>query len=293
MKHDQATRKTQGDFYRTRREKLSPSEFGLSNGSRRRTPGLRRDEVAALAGISTEWYTRIERGVANGLSSSVLDSLARAMRFTPAEIKASYQYANQVPSYNPPPLTEAKVTPALQCILDGLGIYPAYILAPRFDILAQNRSANQIYLNFEALPPKERNLVWLMFTHAGLHQMIIDRERHAQTVVGGLRANFARYMHDPYFSQLIEELDKKSPEFRKMWKRHDVGDRPETYKELNHPTFGCLKFEQSILVIPNSFELTLVVDTPADSETQVKLQKLGGSSPSKSRSRESKKARVP
>lgn len=275
MTNDEKRRKELGDFLRNKRKSLCIDEFGILNASARRTTGLRRDEVASRAGISAEWYTLIEQGRARGVSQPVLESIARAMRLNQIELRTLFQLANQGTLSSPPPLAEAKTTPALRTILDGLGSYPAYVTDPRFDLVAYNRSAHLLlHVDLDSLPPSERNLAWLMFMHLPWRQIIVDWEQHARIVAGTLRANSLQYFPDPTFDQLIKDLSKKSPEFRKMWNRYDVKEGPEKYKEVNHPVVGYMRLEQSIFLIPHHVMLTLVVDTPADIDSSRKLQEL-------------------
>lgn len=271
---DQERRKELGNFIRAKREQLTPEQFSLPNGSRRRTPGLRRDELAGLLHISTTWLTKIEQGIARNVTPVLLENIARVLSLDPVEYNTLFHYAKQTPRHSPHQYVQGEITPALQQILDALGIYPAYIMSPRFDILGQNRSADLTYFDFETISKDERNVLRLMFLHPRLPQITVDWERHAETLVGGLRVNFARYLQDPYFLQLIQELSERSHDFQKMWKRHAVRERPELIKELTHPTVGRLKLVQNTLLVLDRVELTLVVDTPADADTLKKLQKL-------------------
>ena len=273
MAMTQKARKELGNFLRKQREMHTPGQFNLPNGSRRRTRGLRREEMAELLDISTTWYVKIEQGHVKNVSPALLEKIARTLSLSEADYNALFEWTRQAPRRDPVPYVQAEVTLPLRQILDALETYPAYILSARFDIVGQNHLTDVLYFDLKSLAEDERNLLRMMFLNPRLSQMIVDWKLHAETLVGSLRANYARYLHEPSFDRLIHELEKNSV-FNEMWERYGLRDRPEPVKEVNHPVVGHLTLVQTTLFIPDGSELTLVVDTPANQETREKLIKL-------------------
>lgn len=262
-----------GDFVRTRRERISPSEAGLPAGKTRRTPGLRREEVALLAGVSVTWYTWLEQGRGINVSAAVLESIARVLKLDGTERAHLFMLAQQTPPPSAP--FEEAVSPALQRVLDHQGISPAFIVGRRWDILAWNRAASAVFGNFEAMPERERNLVWLSFTEPAMRRLIVDWESHAQCVLAQFRAGYGLHPDDPWCSQLINDLQKLSPEFAAWWPRHDVREMPGGRKEFQHPAAGKLVLEDSLFQVAGSPDLRLFLYVPTEEEnTSAKLRRL-------------------
>lgn len=271
---DQQRLQELADFLRSRRARLSPDAIGLPTGSRRRTPGLRREEVAQLANVSTTWYTFLEQGRDVRVSIQVLENVARALQLNPAERVHLFLLALQ---QMPPdlPTVQETVSPALQRLLDGFVAGPAYITGRRWDVLAWNRSACALFGDFEQMSGKERNILWFYFTSSTLRQMLIDWEDHAETMVAKFRCSSSRFVGDKQFTSLIEDLQEASLEFRQLWHRHDVKGRTEGLKAFEHPVVGRLIFEYTTFWVEGLPDLRFVAHTPLpDSGTAEKFEQL-------------------
>ena len=212
--------------------------MGLPGGGRRRTPGLRREEVAHLAGVGTTWYTWLEQGRDVRASLDVLEALARALHLTQAErshLVLLGRGEEAPPCKNP----VERVSPTLRRLIEGLGANPAYILGRRWDYLAWNDAAAALLGDFGAVPRAARNHLWLTFTDPVRREMFSDWERSARTLVAKFRADSARHIGDPEFESLIAALRKSSPEFAHAWERHEVSRGGEGRKDLSHPAGGA------------------------------------------------------
>lgn len=274
MLDDSKRREELGDFLRTRRARLTPAEAGLPASNRRRTPGLRREEVAALAGIGVTWYTWLERGRDIRPSEQVLENIARALHLDGDE--RSHLYLLAQPERLPQRPEDEVVSPALQRVLDNQHLSPAFILGRRWDILAWNAAAAAVW-GYDATTPEERNGIWRMFANPELRRLYVDWEAHAQLRLSQFRATAARYPGDPSFLELIEALKRVSPEFREWWPRHEVRGRPGGLRELNHPTAGRLDLELTTFQVHDTADLTLQLYMPVTgTDTAAKLQLLIG-----------------
>jgi len=270
---DAQRRRELADFLRTRRAKLVPAEVGLPAGIRRRTPGLRREEVAQLAAIGTTWYTRLEQEWDIRVSPVALDGIARALRLTPEERRHLFLLADQPLPPHPPPLDEA-VSPAIQRFIDSLGTMPAQVFGRRWDRLATNQAARCVFA-YPEVPPYPRNFVWLLFTNQAQRVMYAHWEAIAQQVLAQFRADSARYPGDRWYTELIEDLRRVSPEFRDWWSRHDVRGILDGPKDIFHPTVGRLVFQHTNLQMPTTPDLKLIVYVPLpEADTAAKLQRL-------------------
>jgi len=267
------------DFLRTRRERLSPEDVGLPRGSRRRTPGLRREEVAQLVGVGATWYTWLEQARDVRASVELLENLSRVLRLNGEERDHLFLLARGQPAPDPPPLSET-VSPELARLVDNLGTNPAYVTGPRWDLLAWNRAATAIYADFGEIPPGERNLLRYGFTDAELREKLVDWEWNARCWLGQFRASLARYPGEPGFSRLVDELRRASPEFRRWWEDHDVSGRMQGRKEFDHPVVGRLVFEHATFRVDEAPDLNLVLYSPApEADTAEKLRSLVSAAP--------------
>ncbi len=253
------------DFLRRRRAAIKPQDVGLPDGGRRRTPGLRREEVAALAGVGTTWYTWLEQGRDVRASTEVFEALARAMRLTPAERIHLILLGR---GEEPPPCEQPveRVSPTVRRMIESLGPSPAYLLGSRWDYLAWNRAARVVFGDFGALPRGARNHIWQTFTNPAWRELLTDWEPASRRLVAKLRADSARHLGDPTFEQLIESLRSASPEFCKAWKRHEVDRSGVGRKLLNHPIGGRLVFEHAVFNPTEWPEQRLVLYTPTPGE---------------------------
>lgn len=272
---DEQRRQDLAEFLRTRRMRLAPEQVGLIGGGRRRTPGLRREEVAQLAHVGVSWYTLLEQGRAIHPSREVLQSIADALHLTPDERRHLFALADQHPVVETH-VAEEQVGPALRRVLEALDPLPAYVIGRRWNFLAWNTTAEQVLSLSKPVPPYDYNAVWRMFASPMRHQLYHPQwEQVAQKVLAEFRAESARYADDEWLTRLIGDLRRVSPEFRAWWPRHDVRGRADERKEIEHPLVGRLTFEQTTLQVPTQPELKLMIDTPLPgTDTLEKLQKL-------------------
>lgn len=273
--NDQERRKELAHFLRTRRERMSPEAVGLPSGSRRRTPGLRREELAVVAGIGVTWYTGLEQGRAMTVSPQVLESLARVLKLNAVERNHLFLLARQQQPADPYPFTTT-VSPALQCILDKMGTSPACVANPRWDLLAWNQAMACVYqTDFGALSARERNILRLAFTSPSQHMLLANWEKAAQGLLAQFRASTERYVGDPWRSALVAELEQASPLFRAWWPRYDIQVTHTEKKELHHPLVGRLVLQPTTFQVTDAPDLRMVIYTPlAEANTAQKLEQL-------------------
>jgi transcriptional regulator with XRE-family HTH domain len=263
-----------GDFLRTRRDRLLPEQVGLPAGGRRRTPGLRRTEVAQLAGVSVDWYTWLEQGRPISVSIQVLESLVQALRLNANEREHLFFLAHQQPPPDTTPPRET-VSATLQHFLDHHEVSPAFAIGARWDLVAWNESARVVLHDFSQMTARERNVVWMTFASATHRQLVIDWEQHARRILAQFRTSYGRFPDDPWLTELIKDLLAISPEFRAWWSDHEVLRGPEGKKELNHPQVGHLVFEHLMLQVYDVPDLKVVVYTPTDeANTSAKIHQL-------------------
>jgi transcriptional regulator with XRE-family HTH domain len=263
-----------GAFLRARRAALRPQDVGLPQGvNRRQTPGLRREEVAQLAGISVSWYTRLEQGKDVQLSAKALAHVAGALQLTPAQREYLVTLARGDPLRVQAAPTET-VSATLQDVLDAQGDHPAYLIDAGLNLLAWNQAAIRVF-GFAEVPAEERNLLWLIFTD-DTHGWLVDWERHAKLLLAQFRDASRHLINEPWFGRFIERLKRRSQEFADWWSRYDVERVQATEKVIAHPAVGQLALRQTVLqVVDASRALYLILYTPApETDTAEKLQKL-------------------
>jgi len=267
---DRERRQALGEFLRNRRAQLTPTEVGLPSGIRRRTPGLRREEVAQLANIGVSWYIWLEQGRDVQPSAQVLESLSLALRLTTNERRHLFLLANQPlpPVY---PLME-KVDPAVERVLYDLMPSPAFVLGRRWDFLAWNEAADAVFEIARSSPPHPRNLIWSLFTNPMSRTVFFNWEQIASAVIAEFRAARARYVGNPSFETLLEDLKRTSPEFRRLWSRYEAPSSLSGKKRMEHPVFGHLEFEHMTLQIPDDPDIRVMVYIP-DPATRISLGK--------------------
>jgi len=271
----QERRNQLGDFLRESRENLTPDAIGLSANGRRRTPGLRREEVALLSGISINYYTKIEQGRID-VTRHVLEAVCRTLRLGEAEMTFALALVPGRTAFDLDGRPE-EITPALHHVLKHLGSNPAYIMGRRWDTLAWNPAFAAVFVDLEPLPLLARNVLVQMFTIPFVRTFIGDWERHARNILAEFRANFARYHNDPSFHELTEYLKQNSTEFKDWWlEDKKVGGTAETNKDIHHPVVGCLRLLQTGFFSDDSPNLRLVLYLPLDQETEQKLAYLSG-----------------
>ncbi|MGG3641342.1 helix-turn-helix transcriptional regulator [Bacillus gobiensis] len=263
---DSSKHKELGDFLRTRRMRISPEEAGLKNDStRRRTPGLRREEVAALSGISLAWYTNLEQGRPIRVSEQVLESLSRTLKLDKDEKSYLFLLANQwLPSDS---VLEQKengdtISSALQLILDELHPCPAYIIGNRWNIAAWNEMAAEVFGYSYDMNEFERNIIWRMFTRDDYRKLFVNWEYMASGLLGQFRSFYAKYTDGPWYNELVTQLLATSSEFQEWWPRHEVFSIPEGNKEMNHPKLGNLKMDYTNFLLAEEKNMFLTIFTP-------------------------------
>ena len=263
------------DFLRTRRSSIQPEDVGLPDGSRRRTPGLRREEVALLAGVGTTWYTWLEQGRDVRASLDVLEAVARALRLSPAE-RAHLILLGRGEQAPPCKAPAEKLSPTLCRLIENTGPGPVYLLGRRWDYLAWNRAFERVFSWEPGTDPLTRNHVWLWFMDPARRTLCSsDWGSSARLLVAKFRADSARNIGDPAFEELISALNSSSPEFRKLWKRHEVAGSGAGYKELTHPLVGPLAFDHAVFSHGETGDQRLVVYSPAcEFDTRAKLARL-------------------
>ncbi|MFF5538417.1 helix-turn-helix domain-containing protein [Streptomyces cinerochromogenes] len=229
------------EFLRSRRARLKPEDVGLAGfGRQRRVPGLRREELAQLAGVSVAYYTRLEQGNGRNVSAEVLASIARALRLTEAEHAHLTHLAKPKAHKKKPAARQQQVRGALRQLLDSMDGVPAYVVGRRAEILAWNRMAAAVFGDWAQLPPAERNWARLVFLHPDYRELFVDWEQKAIDIVCALRMDAGCYPDDPRLSALVGELSVKSEEFRRLWATHDVKEKSHGVKQLHHPLVGDL-----------------------------------------------------
>ncbi|CCE05044.1 putative DNA-binding protein [Bradyrhizobium sp. STM 3843] len=251
-----------GNYLRDRRMRLDPAAFGFSG--RRRTPGLRREEVAQRANISATWYTWLEQGRGGAPSPEVLDRIASSLMLTEPEREHLF-----ILGLGRPPEVRYKpfegVTPRLQRLLDSLEISPALIKTATWDVVAWNRAASVVLTDFGKLPPAERNILRRMFFDPHVRNAQHDWEGLARFVVGAFRADVARAGATSEVTQLVDELCRTSAEFKALWRENDVLGHGEGVKRFNHPTLGPMELEHSSFAVDGRPDLSMIVYNPVDS----------------------------
>jgi transcriptional regulator with XRE-family HTH domain len=267
------------DFLRRRRAGIRPGDVGLPSGGRRRTPGLRREEVALLAGVGTTWYTWLEQGRDVRASMDVFEAIARALRLTAAERSHLILLGRgeEAPASEPP---AERISPTLRRLIENLGPNPAMVLGRRWDYLAWNRAACAVFGDFGNIPRAARNHLWQLFMNPLRREMVGDWDEATRLAAAKFRADSASHLGDPSFEELILALRQASPEFCKAWKRHEVARVGEGRKEIHHPVAGTLVFEHAVFHPVEASEQRLTLYSPVpDTDTAEKMAELLESDP--------------
>lgn len=258
-------------FLRTRRERLRPADVGLPDGSRRRVAGLRREEVAQLAGVGLTWYTWLEQGRPIAASEQVLGAIARALHMTDDERDHLFALAGvALPERDE---RDGVERPHLD-LLAKLMPYPAVVQTSRFDIRAYNRSYRFLFDDFDRYPAEDRNCAVLIFTDPLWQSMHADLAHAQARVVARLRAAYGRHHDEPAWQRFVGELDARSTAFHELWRRGDVGREHIALKHLLHPALGPLRLEMTSLWTDESRSSRVVWFAPADTATARSLESL-------------------
>jgi transcriptional regulator with XRE-family HTH domain len=258
-----------GAFLRSRRERITPEDVGLPPGIRRRTAGLRREEVAMLAGVGVTWYTWLEQGRQINASTQVLDAVARTLKLDQPEREHLYRLADvpEAVAAAEGAAQIAQVAPELQQILDGLTTLPACIMNERFDILAWNHGYAALFPGVVRQPVCERNSLWLSFTYAPCCHPYLNRDEQLGMLVAQLRAAYGRHVGEAAWTKFVRRLQAASPEFTKLWAQHEVASTSTYLKIFRHPAHDRLVMTTTSMAILAAPGTRMVVYTPADDVT--------------------------
>jgi hypothetical protein len=254
------SRRALAAFVRDRRARIHPDEVGLATGERRRTPGLRREEVALLAHVGVTWYTWFEQGRDIQVSADFLERLSRAFRLDATERSHLYTLA----LHRPPPHMKTAVqavSAVLQATLDGFA-NPTYIRTPRWDVVAWNAAASELFGDYGLLLPSQRNILRLVFTDPSYRVMMVDWDTDARRLLAKFRVDYGRGEGDPDFESLVQELCEMSAEFNQWWPRQDVSGRGEGIKRLRHPVLGVHEFQHASFIVEGAPDLRMIIHTP-------------------------------
>jgi transcriptional regulator with XRE-family HTH domain len=258
-------------FLRSRRERISPEQVGLTTSGRRRTPGLRREEVAQLAGVGVTWYTWLEQARDINVSEQVLQAIAGTLRLDPHERAHLFTLAG---APEPPKDKECRaIPPGVHAMLEKLDPFPALVANARFDILAYNRPYDEL-MGVSALPAHEQNAVLQAFTNPEWQRRMPDLADRWPQMVGQLRAAMAGHVAEPAWRSLVKRLRNESAEFEALWVRHDVQPMRNLTKRFRHDELGVLTFDYTYVWLGQRTELRMTTYTPADEDTAELLRRL-------------------
>jgi transcriptional regulator with XRE-family HTH domain len=260
-------------FLRSRRERVAPEDVGLPGGSRRRTAGLRREEVAQLAGVGVTWYTWLEQGRPIRASVQVLEAVARTLRLDPTERRHLFQLA-EMPDTSPPDHAGSHLRPQVQVILDGLNPMPATVVTERFDILAWNRAHAVLFPRTAEVPLAERNTLLYVFARGDCCNAIKNRNDQRAALVAQLRASYGHHVGDPAWTAFIRRLEAASPEFAAMWATQDVAHPSYYRKVFRHPLYPRLEMTATSFAVQTAPGTRMVVYTPDNEATRTAMERL-------------------
>jgi transcriptional regulator with XRE-family HTH domain len=269
---DDLRRRELGAFLRSRRERIRPEQVGLRSLRRRRTPGLRREEVAQLAGLGVTWYTWLEQGRDIHASAQVLDAIARTLQFDAHEHSHLFTLAGVATTT----IADECVAlcPTVQPLIEQLEPFPASVVNSRLDLLAWNRTYASFFDDLDTIPTEDRNVLWLAFTHPDWRKVIVDWDDVAGRMVGEYRAAMAEHLDDPAWKTLVARLHRASPEFTEVWERHEVQGVESRTKRAMHPTAGLVLLDYTNLWIGQQVGTRIIAFTPADERTRRRLESL-------------------
>jgi transcriptional regulator with XRE-family HTH domain len=263
-------------FLRSRRARLTPADVGLpDDGGTRRTPGLRREELAALAGVGVSWYTWLEQGRDIHPSPDVLEALARALRLDAAERSTLFALARtELPLPAADVDAAAEDHAALIALVESLNPTPAYLLGPMTRILAWNRAAAALFGPVDHLPAEHRSLLWMLLVEPGADPNNLTRRGTAYNQVARFRAEYAQHAGEPEYEAFVDQLKDNSPWFREWWGEHQISGIQRGTKTIEHPTLGTLSLHHAQTVPTGSPDLRLTIYAPADEATRAALATL-------------------
>jgi transcriptional regulator with XRE-family HTH domain len=258
-----------GKFLKARRARLSPGDFGMPSGSRRRTPGLRREEVALLAGVGVTWYTWLEQGRQINASMQVLDAVARTLRLDRAEREHLYRLAEATPLRTE--CARTVIPDAIAEIVHSLEPLPASLINSRFDILLANSASIELFWEWHSLPCIHYNTLWCCVTEPAARGKFAEYDQHIRYMVARLRSAYGRHVGDPDWDEDIRRLSSLSSEFAELWDKHEVAEAERRMLTYLHPRAGALRLATSELHLPDLPEARIVVYTPSDDDTRARM----------------------
>jgi transcriptional regulator with XRE-family HTH domain len=258
-----------GDFLKARRAQLSPEDFGMPPGSRRRTPGLRREEVALLAGVGVTWYTWLEQGRQINASAQVLDAVARTLRLDQAERWHLYRLAEATPLKTE--CTPSVIPETIREIVDSLEPLPASLVNSRYDVLYSNDASEELFWDWHTMPCVHRNTLWCCLTEPTARDNFPQYESHVRYLVARMRAAYGNHVGDPDWEEDIRRLSSISREFADLWALHEVASWESRTLTYRHPKAGEVRLVVSELDVPDVPEARIVVYTPCDEQTRARM----------------------
>jgi hypothetical protein len=264
-----ARRSELSEFLKARRARLNPEDVGLPPAPRRRTPGLRREEVALLSGLGVTWYTWLEQGRPINASSQVLDAVARTLKLDRVEREHLYRLAEATPVRS---WTESTVIPdSARDVVRGLDPLPATLINGRFDVIEANDAHRALFKDWHSMPCVHKNLLWCCVTEPRATELFINYDEEVPYLVARLRAAYGRHIGDPEWEEDIRRLSELSPEFAELWARHEVADPAVRVHRFKHPEVGEMAFFRTELDVAGTPDLRITVHTPHDEETRTLL----------------------
>ena len=256
-------------FLRSRRERITPEQAGLAPGLRRRTPGLRREEVAQLAGVGVTWYTWLEQGRQINASTQVLDAVARTLRLDRAEREHLYRLAEATPLRTE--CVRTQVPDTIREIVHSLEPLPATLVNSRFDILLPNDAHEELFWDWHSMPCIHKNTLWCCITEPSARDKFPEYDKQVRYMVARLRAAYSRHLGDQDWEEDIRRLASLSRQFTELWARHEVADPEPRVLTYLHPQAGPLSLAISELTVPDLPEARIQVYTPRDDDTRARM----------------------
>src|SRR5882757_4157284 len=267
-----AARQELASFLRSRRERIAPEQVGLPPGRRRRTPGLRREEVAQLAAVGVTWYTWLEQARDIQVSGQVADAIARALMLDRVERRHLFTLAGATDPH--PYLDCPGMSSATRLMVDQLEPLPTAVVNSRYDIIAYNRTYGRLVGDLDELAPEDRNIMWLAFTDPVWRERMLDREENIRLMAAKFRVSMAEHLAEPAWKALLRRLEQASPDFREVWERHEVLQPDSHIKRYLNPQVGLLAFDFTHLWLGPQQGPRLTMYTPADAATRDRLDQL-------------------
>lgn len=266
------------EFLKAKRSKLNPQMVGLPMGTRRRTPGLRREEVAQLAGVSTTWYTWLEQGRDIKVSTSVLDAISDALKLSNDEKKYLYALALEEGSGGNPVFSnteEITISPSIKRILQELRYCPTIITDRRCFIVGWNQAAANVFLDFDLIPTEQRNLIQLLFSRKEFRSLAVNWAHFVKGFMAIFRTYYGQYVADEWYKQFIQDMEQAYPEFQQLWNESEVSSAPDIQIEFRHAKAGKMIFNLTSLQVQGKNDLRCSVYTPVENTgTELKLKRL-------------------